>query len=104
MKDNELDLGHELLGDIKALAEEAAKVMGDETKRHSQEAIATLRAQFEVAESHFEEIYGEIKRNADQAIEQVDESVRKNPYRALAVVAGVAAVIGVLIGRSSRRR
>jgi ElaB/YqjD/DUF883 family membrane-anchored ribosome-binding protein len=102
MQNEKLDLKHELLGDIQALAEEAAKVMGDAVQQQSEEAISTLKAQFEVAESRFEEIYGEIKRGPKNTAAELGQNLRDRPGRALAIVGGVGLLIGVLLGRASK--
>ncbi len=95
---------HELVGDLRALAEEAGAALVDAaTGKPTEDAIATLRAQFEVAQAHFEELCGQAKQKVKEATDSADEAVRDNPYQALAIVAGVGLIAGLLIGRVSRR-
>ena len=99
----EPNLGHELLGDIKALAEEATAVLGNMARGNPNgEAIATLRAQFEVIQARFAEMYGEAKRMTVERAKQADQAVRENPYTSIAIVAGLGVVAGILIGRATK--
>lgn len=96
----EPNAAHELLGDLKALAEEAGTLIQDATAgKPTADDFATLKAQFEVAQARFAELCGEAKEKAIEITEQADESIRRNPYQALAFVGGLGLVIGFLVGR-----
>jgi len=104
MDTQEPNLAHELVTDLKALAEEAGTLVEDVvTGKPTEDAIATLKAQFEVAQSRFADICGEAKQKVVEAKNSADQSVRENPYQALAIVAGVGFIAGLLVGRVSRR-
>ena len=83
----EPNLTHELVGDLRALAEEAGTLVEDVvTGKPTADAVATLKAQFEVAQSRFSEICGEAKQKALDVKDSAEQSVRDNPYRAVAIV------------------
>lgn len=105
MNTHEPNVGHELLGDLQALAAEAAAVLGQAaTGQPTVDGIATLRAQFEVAQSRFSDLYGQAKERTTQGALRIDESVRANPYPSVAIVSGLAALTGFLVGRALKSR
>lgn len=104
MSTTEPSASHELLGDIQALATEAAAIFGQAASgKPTAEGIATLRAQFEVAQAHFAELYGEARQKALRTAKAADLAVHENPYPTIAVIAGISLLAGVFIGRSLRK-
>lgn len=101
--EEKLNLGHELLGDLQALAAEAATLVEQAASgKPTGEAVTTLRAQFEVAQAHFSDWCGEAKKMATESAKSTDRAVRENPYQTVALVGAVALVAGMLIGRATK--
>ncbi|HEY9154196.1 MAG TPA: hypothetical protein VIM69_03635 [Opitutaceae bacterium] len=104
MDNPEINLTHELVGDLQALADEAGTLAQDVlTGKPTAEAVATLKAQFEVAQSHFSEICGEAKEKMIEVKDSATNSIRANPYRTVAIVAGGCFLAGLLAGRVFRK-
>ena len=105
MNTQEPNVGHELLGDLQALAAEATTLLGQAaTGKPTADGIATLRAQFEVAQSRFADLYGQTKQKVSVGVSRADERVRASPYESIALAAGIGALAGFLLGRATTPR
>jgi ElaB/YqjD/DUF883 family membrane-anchored ribosome-binding protein len=91
----------ELLGDLQALVVEAEKMMTDSLSEHSAETFRRLRARFDVARERFAETYAEARKKVVAGAQYTDVTIRSNPYRSLAVAAGVGLLVGALMRRRS---
>ena len=90
----------ELLKDLQALGAEASKLVGDEAGEQTERAIAALREQLDEAGDRFTELYGQAKKKTIAGAKYTDQAVRDNPYQSIAIISGVALLIGLLIGRT----
>ncbi len=64
---------------------QAARARAEDTVRAARERLGTLQ--------------DEVARRARDAARDADGYVRENPWQAIAVAAGVAFVVGVIVGR-----
>jgi len=88
------DMG-ELAEDARALIDATANVAG--------EKVAEARKRLAEALDNGKEMYGKVKDKAVAGVKVTDETVRANPYQAIAIAAGVGAIIGYLAARSGSR-
>jgi ElaB/YqjD/DUF883 family membrane-anchored ribosome-binding protein len=94
----------ELLSEMQALASEAATMMSGAVSERSAEAFNTLRTRFNAAQERFGDAYAEAREKVVAGAKYTDETIRANPYRSLAVAAGIGVIIGALAcGRSQSR-
>jgi ElaB/YqjD/DUF883 family membrane-anchored ribosome-binding protein len=80
-----------LVRDAEALlraSAENAEDLTDEARRRAEESLRTLRSQL-----------SDIERDLKGRAEVLDGYVRDNPWAAVAVVGGVALLVGLLMGR-----
>ncbi len=91
----------DLLNDLHTLVAEAEKMVGETVGEHTHEAIATLRERFESAQERFSDLYADTRKKVVAGAKYTDETIRENPYQSIAVVAGVALLVGILLGRRS---
>lgn len=49
------------------------------------------------------DVYQKAKKNVVAGAKYTDETIRENPYQSMAVALGIGVVVGVLIGRSTKR-
>lgn len=91
-----------LLNDLRSLVLEAEKMMGASVSEHTADAIATLRTRYADAQERIGELYASAKKNVAAGAKCTDEAVRENPYQSIAIAAGVALLVGVLLGRRSQ--
>jgi ElaB/YqjD/DUF883 family membrane-anchored ribosome-binding protein len=89
-----------LLNDLQALGAQAGSMMSESLSEHSTEALDTLRAQFEALQRRFAVLYKGSKEKVVAGAQCTDAAIRDNPYRSLAIAAGVGLLLGVLLGRS----
>ena len=92
----------ELLNELKSLVLEAETMMADSLSEHSAEAFGKLRARFGDAQQRFVEVYADAKQKVIAGARRTDETIRAHPYQTLAIAAGVALLIGVLVGRRTK--
>ena len=88
------DLGS-LAEDARALLTATADVAGDK--------VGEARKRLAAALESGKEIYGRVKDKAVEGAKAADETVRANPYQAIAIGVGVGALVGYLLGRKCSR-
>lgn len=88
------DIG-QLAGDARALMAATADVAG--------EKVSDARKRLAAALERSEEIYGRIREKAAESARAVDQTVRENPYRTLAIAFGAGALFGYLAARRCSR-
>ena len=88
------DLGT-LAEDARALIAATADVAG--------EKVGEARKRLAAALESGKEIYGRVKDKAVEGAKAADETVRANPYQAIAIGVGVGALVGYLLGRKCSR-
>ena len=91
-----------LMQDLKVVAQDVEELL-KATANQTGEKIAAARARAEEslrgAQKHLFEASDEAAARAHAAADAADHYVRDNPWQAIAVAAGVAFVIGLLVGR-----
>ncbi len=89
----------DLLNDLHTLVSEAEKMMSESIGEHTQEAVATLRARFDAAQERFADLYAGARQRVVAGAKYTDQTIRANPYQAIAIAAGAGLLVGVLVGR-----
>ena len=92
----------ELLTELQALVAEAETMMGDSLAEQSAEAIESLRSRFAAAHERFTDAYAGARKKVIAGAKYTDETIRANPYQALAIAAGVGLLVGIFLGRRSK--
>ena len=88
--------------DLGTLAEDARALMAA-TADVAGEKVGEARKRLAAALESGKEIYGRVKEKAVEGAKAADETVRANPYQAIAIGVGVGAIIGYLLGRKCSR-
>jgi len=85
-----------LAEDARALMAATADVAGDK--------VGEARKRLAAALESGKQIYGRVRDKAVEGAKAADQTVRENPYQAMAIAFGVGAVIGYFVAarRSSR--
>ncbi len=92
----------ELLTELQLLVQDAEKMVGDSLTEHTEEAMGALRQRYDAAQERLGVLYEGAKKRVVAGAKYTDETVRENPYQAMAIAAGVALLAGVLIGRRTK--
>lgn len=87
---------------MQALVAEAQTLMGDSISEHTTDAVGSLRQRFAAAQASFSEAYAGAREKVCAGAKYTDQTIRANPYQALAIAAGVGLLLGVLVGRRSK--
>jgi ElaB protein len=93
----------ELLTDLRTLVSDAEKMVGDSISEHTADAVSALRSRYEAASERLGDMYEVTRKRVVAGAKATDETIRENPYQSLAIAAGVALVVGILLGRSSNK-
>ncbi|MCX6893967.1 MAG: DUF883 family protein, partial [Verrucomicrobia bacterium] len=88
------DMG-QLADDARALMAATADVAG--------EKVGEARKRLAAALESGKEMYGRVKEKAVEGAKVADQTVRENPYQAIAVGVGVGVLVGYLLGRRGSR-
>src|ERR1700722_16937781 len=88
--------------DLASLAEDARALMAA-TADVAGEKVGEARKRLAAALDSGRQIYGRDRDKAVDGAKAVDETVRENPYQAIAIALGVGAVIGYLAARRCSR-
>ena len=84
--------------DVSQLAEDARALMAA-TADVAGEKVGEARKRLAAALEQGKEIYGRVKDKAVEGAKAADQTVRANPYQAIAIGVGVGAIIGYLVAR-----
>jgi ElaB/YqjD/DUF883 family membrane-anchored ribosome-binding protein len=84
--------------DVSQLAEDARALMAA-TADVAGEKVGEARKRLAAALESGKEIYGRVREKAVAGAKVADETVRANPYQAIAIGVGVGALIGYLVAR-----
>lgn len=84
--------------DVSQLAEDARALMAA-TADVAGEKVGEARKRLAAALESGKEMYGRVKEKAVAGAKVADETVRANPYQAIAIGVGVGALIGYLVAR-----
>lgn len=92
----------DLLNDLRNLVVEAEKMAASSVTEHSAEAFEAVQARFEAARERLSSLYEGGRKKVLAGAHAADETIRENPYQAMAIAAGVGVLVGVLVGRRTR--
>ena len=84
------------------LAEDARNLM-TATADVAGERVGDARKRLAAALESGREIYGRVRDKAVEGAKAADQTVRENPYQAIAIGLGVGAIIGYLVSRRCSR-
>ncbi len=84
-----------LAEDAHALMTATAHVAGEKVEEARERLAAALESAKEMA--------GQVRDKAVAGAKATDEAIRDNPYKAIAIGAAAGALIGFLMGRTSRK-
>ncbi|NOS69260.1 MAG: DUF883 domain-containing protein [Verrucomicrobia bacterium] len=88
--------------DVSQLAEDARALL-TATADVAGEKVGEARKRLAVALESGKEIYSRVRDKAVEGAKVADQTVRENPYQAIAIGVGVGALIGYLVGRRCSR-
>ncbi len=88
--------------DLGTLAEDARALMAA-TADVAGEKIGEARKRLAAALENGRQIFGRVREKAVDRAKVADQTVRENPYQAIAIALGVGAVIGYLAARRCSR-
>jgi ElaB/YqjD/DUF883 family membrane-anchored ribosome-binding protein len=88
--------------DVNQLAEDARALMAA-TADVAGEKVGEARKRLAAALESGKEIYGRVRDKAVEGAKVADQTVRENPYQAIAIGVGVGALVGYLLGRRCSR-
>ena len=92
----------ELLTDLRNLVVEAEKLASNSVSEYSHDAFNALRDRYDSAQECLSSVYDGTKKKVTAGAHYTYEVIHEKPYHALAIAAGVAALVGLLVGRRSR--
>ena len=84
------------------LAEEARALMSA-TADVAGEKVSEARKRLAAALEHGKQIYGRAREQAVEGAKVADQTVRENPYQAIAIGVGVGVIIGYFLGHRCSR-
>ena len=85
----------QLADDARALMAATADVAGDK--------VGEARKRLAAALESGKEMYGCVKEKTAAGVKVADETVRANPYQAVAIGVGIGALIGFIVARQCSR-
>ncbi|HZL43120.1 MAG TPA: DUF883 family protein [Verrucomicrobiae bacterium] len=88
--------------DLGTLAEDARALMAA-TADVAGEKVGEARKRLAAALEGGRQIYGRVRDKAIEGAKAADQTVRDNPYQAIAIALGVGAIIGFLAARRCSR-
>jgi ElaB/YqjD/DUF883 family membrane-anchored ribosome-binding protein len=88
--------------DLGTLAEDARALMAA-TADVAGEKVGEARKRLAAALEGGRQIYGRVRDKAIEGAKAADQTVRENPYQAIAIALGVGAIIGYLAARRCSR-
>lgn len=92
----------DLLHELHTLVREDESMVANSAAEHSAGALDSLRARFDAAHERCAEAYAGARQKVIAGAKCTDEAIRANPYQSMAITAGVALLVGVFVGRSSK--
>ena len=93
---------HSTSNDISQLAEDARALMAA-TADVAGDKVGEARKRLAAALESGREMYGRVREKAVEGAKVADQSVRDNPYQAIAIGVGVGALLGFLLARRCSR-
>jgi ElaB/YqjD/DUF883 family membrane-anchored ribosome-binding protein len=97
-----IDKSDKFITDLRALVSNAESLLEESQGADQAGNGSSLRERFEAVQERFTDLYSGAKKRIVDGGKTTDKAIRENPYQSLAITAGVALLVGVLIGRRSR--
>jgi ElaB/YqjD/DUF883 family membrane-anchored ribosome-binding protein len=91
-----------LLHDLRSLVADAEKMMSGAADANGEEVGSALQSRFEAAQERVADLYASARKKVNAGAKYADDTIRANPYQALAIALGAGLLVGVLLGRRSR--
>lgn len=92
----------ELLTELHDLVTDAEKMVADSAGEATEGVMDALRSRYEAVQERISGLYTGARKKVVAGARYTDETIRENPYQALAIAAGVGLLVGVLLGRRSK--
>lgn len=89
-----------IVADSEALLKSLASAGGDKAEGLRQDIEVNLEA----ARARLRLLQGDVEDKARDALQAADEYVHENPWQSVAIAAGVAVTVGVVVGLMLNRR
>ena len=89
------DIGSEL----RALLSELEETLADGTQADVAALREQLKQRLDTARARLDDTRENVRKRAETAFADADDYIRENPWRAIAIVGGVALVAGALLAR-----
>jgi ElaB/YqjD/DUF883 family membrane-anchored ribosome-binding protein len=93
---------HATSNDMGTLVEDARALMAA-TAEVAGEKVGEARERLAIGLEHAKEIAGRVRDKIVQTAKAADEAVHEHPYKAIAIGAGVGAIIGFIVSRRCSR-
>jgi ElaB/YqjD/DUF883 family membrane-anchored ribosome-binding protein len=93
-----MNKSHATENDLGTLAEDARALMAA-TADVAGEKVGEARKRLAAALESGKQIYGRVREKAVEGAKAADQTVRENPYQAIAIALGVGALIGFVVAR-----
>jgi ElaB/YqjD/DUF883 family membrane-anchored ribosome-binding protein len=90
----------DVAGELRALLAELETTLADGTQADAVTLRADMRKRLDAARARLDETRAAVRDRASDALEQTQEYVRENPWQSLAIVGGVALILGAVLARS----
>ena len=90
------------MADAISKLESVSQSKEESIKEHLEKDYESLKAALEGVKPYFEDIKEKAEKEAIAAKNQVEKSVKENPWLAIGIVGLVAFVIGLFIGRDRK--
>jgi ElaB/YqjD/DUF883 family membrane-anchored ribosome-binding protein len=91
-----------LVDDLRRVMHDVEGLIGA-TANAASDTISAARARAEKtllsARDHLRTVEGTVSESAEEAVEEADRYVRKNPWAAVGIAAAVGLLIGIMVGR-----
>ena len=94
----------ELLLELKVLVGEAETMMAESLSGHSARDFDGLRERCSAVQHRFNAACASAGRKIAAGVKCADDTIRANPYQAVAIGAGAALVLGAVVGVAIARR
>jgi ElaB/YqjD/DUF883 family membrane-anchored ribosome-binding protein len=92
----------DLLNDLRSLVVDAEKMLESSVSEHTTEAMTALGERYDAMQERLGDLYDNARQKAAAGAKYADEVIRENPYQTIAIAAGVALLVGVILGRRSQ--
>ena len=102
-KENHMNKQNQTVGNNMGTLAEDARALMAATADVAGEKVGEARKRLAAALESGREIYGRVRDKAVEGARAADQTVRENPYQAMAIAVGVGAIIGFLVARRCTR-